>query len=414
MRNFRRSSSNSNSDQRRHGFNHRGNNDHYRGFSASGRRGQGGRKQATFDPTPLILQAGLKQAELVQEEYQPSNQFIDFAISDQLKKNIASRGYTSPTPIQDQIIPYVLAGRDVVGIANTGTGKTAAFLLPLLNKVLLNSNEKVLIIAPTRELALQVRDELMAFAQGMRIFSTLCIGGASITRQIDSLKRGQHFVIGTPGRIKDLSQRRKIRFEEFTSIVLDEVDRMLDMGFVHEVRQIVSLLPKERQSLFFSATMTDRVSEIMKGFLTNPMIISVKKKDTTASIKQEIVKLKGRIKVDVLHDLLITEGFVKVLVFGRTKHGTEKLSQELQSRGFKVDAIHGNKSQGQRQRALKQFKENQLQALIATDVISRGLDIDNVTHVINFDLPESYEDYIHRIGRTGRADKMGTALTFIE
>lgn len=417
MRNFRRSNSHSNSDNRSRGFSSRGNNNQRRGFSGNfSQRGRGaGRKQAIFDPSHLILQSSLvQQTELVKEEYQPSNQFADFAISEQLKNNIASRGFTSPTPIQDQIIPHVLAGRDVVGIANTGTGKTAAFLIPLLNKIQANPKEKALIIAPTRELALQIRDELMAFARGMRLYTTLCIGGASINRQIDSLRQGQHFVIGTPGRIKDLSQRRKIKFEQFTNIILDEVDRMLDMGFVHDVRQIIDNLPRERQSLFFSATMTPRVQDIMKGFLTDPITVSVKKTDSTTSVKQEIVKVKGRVKVDVLHEMLITEGFAKVLVFGRTKRGTEKLSIELQSRGFKVDAIHGNKSQGQRQRALRQFKENRLQALIATDVIARGLDIDNVTHVINYDLPESYEDYIHRIGRTGRADKSGVALTFID
>lgn len=416
MRNFRRSSSNSNSDNRNRGFSGRGNNQR-RGFSSNfGRRGRGGRGQATFDPSHLIIQSGInKQAELVEKvEYQPSNQFSDFALSDQLKKNIASRGYTSPTPIQDQIIPHILEGRDVVGIANTGTGKTAAFLLPLLNKVLNNNNEKVLIIAPTRELALQVRDELMAFSRGMRVFSTLVIGGASIGRQIESLKRGQHFVIGTPGRIKDLNQRRKIRFEDFTNIVLDEVDRMLDMGFVHEIREIIKCLPQDRQSLFFSATMTPRVQEIMKGFLTDPVSVTIKSKDTSTNVTQEIVKIKGREKMEVLHELLSSEGFDKVLVFGRTKRGTEKISQALQNRGFKADAIHGNKSQGQRQRALKNFKDNYLQILVATDVISRGLDIDNVSHVINFDLPESYEDYIHRIGRTGRADKTGVALTFID
>jgi len=416
MRNFRRSSSNSNSDNRNRGFSGRGNNQR-RGFSSNfRRRGRGGRGQATFDPSHLIIQSGInKQAELVEKvEYQPSNQFNDFALSDQLKKNIASRGYTSPTPIQDQIIPHILEGRDVVGIANTGTGKTAAFLLPLLNKVLNNNNEKVLIIAPTRELALQVRDELMAFSRGMRIFSTLVIGGASIGRQIESLKRGQHFVIGTPGRIKDLNQRRKIRFEDFTNIVLDEVDRMLDMGFVHEIREIIKCLPQDRQSLFFSATMTPRVQEIMKGFLTDPVSVTIKSRDTSTNVTQEIVKIKGREKIEVLHELLKTDGFDKVLVFGRTKRGTEKISMELKNRGFKADAIHGNKSQGQRQRALRDFKENYLQILVATDVISRGLDIDNVSHVINFDLPESYEDYIHRIGRTGRADKTGVALTFID
>jgi len=401
------------------GFQNQANNNRSRNnFTGFGRGGnRGGRRQATFDPTSVIIQAGLQQKETAKTEpevFVPSNQFSDFAISDKIKANIAQRGYTAPTPIQDQIIPHILEGKDVVGIANTGTGKTAAFLIPLLDKVVNNGAEKVLIIVPTRELALQVRDELLSFAGGMQIYSSLCIGGASIHRQIESLRRGQHFVIGTPGRIKDLNQRRKLRFEQFTNIVLDEVDRMLDMGFVHEIREIINVLPPNRQSLFFSATMTSRVKEIMQGFLNNPVTVSVKTQDATAQVTQEIVNIRGKSKIDTLHDLLNTDGFAKVLVFGRTKHGTEKLSKELRTRGFKVDAIHGNKSQGQRQRALRDFKNNYLQALIATDVVSRGVDIDGVTHVINYDLPESYEDYIHRIGRTGRADKVGTALTFIE
>lgn len=374
------------------------------------------RKQPIFDPTNYILQTQITNSQIqIEEEVVPvANQFSDFEISDQLKQNIERKGYTTPTPIQDQAIPHILNGRDVVGIANTGTGKTGAFLIPLIEKVSNNYQEKVLIIVPTRELALQVREELLSLSGNMRIFSTLCIGGSSIMRQIDSLRRGQHFVIGTPGRIKDLNLRKKIKFEQFSNIILDEVDRMLDMGFVNEIKEIIQVLPQNRQSLFFSATMNDKVKEIMKSFLTNPEYITVKKQDSIVNVVQEIVKIKGRFKIDVLHDLLITEGFEKVLVFGRTKHGTEKISQELQSRGFKVDSIHGNKSQGQRQRALKSFKNNHIQALIATDVIARGLDIDNVSHVINFDLPESYDDYIHRIGRTGRAEKTGVALTFVE
>jgi ATP-dependent RNA helicase RhlE len=380
----------------------------------SGNRG-GGRKQATFDPTNLILKLQHEEQEIVQQvEYHAENTFNDFAISDKLKQNIARRGYVSPTPIQDQIIPHIIEGRDVVGIANTGTGKTAAFLIPLLHKVIEGRNEKVLIIAPTRELALQVKDELVSFSEGLRVFATLCIGGSSLGRQIDSLRRNPDFVIGTPGRIKDLNQRGKLRFNDFTNIVLDEVDRMLDMGFVHDIRGIIDELPQERQSLFFSATMTDRVKEIMKGFLYNPVHISVKTQDTSHNVRQDIIRISGRSKIEVLHDLLITQEFQKVLVFGRTKRGAERITRELQDRGFKVDAIHGNKSQGQRQRALKSFKDDRVQALIATDVIARGLDIDNVTHVINYDLPESYEDYIHRIGRTGRANNQGTALTFVD
>ncbi len=372
-------------------------------------------KQPVFDPTHLISQTKKKQPKIVaQEKYQVQNQFNDLAISDSLKKNILRKGYISPTPIQDQVIPYILKNKDVVGIANTGTGKTAAFLIPLLNKVIENKNEKVLIIAPTRELAIQVRNELKSFSDGLRMHSTICIGGSSINRQIDSLKRGQNFVIGTPGRIKDLNQRGKLRFDQFTNIVLDEVDRMLDMGFVHEIRRIIEALPRDRQSLFFSATMTPRVQGIMKGFLNDPVHISVKTKDASENVKQEIIRVKGRSKIDLLHELLNDQDFEKVLVFGRTKRGAERIKRNLNNKGLRVDAIHGNKSQGQRQRALKRFKNDQVQALVATDVVARGVDIDDISHVINYDLPESYENYIHRIGRTGRANKQGVALTFVD
>lgn len=375
----------------------------------------GGRKQATFDPTAFILSLKIETKKTEQQEsHQILHSFNDFEISNNLKVNITKRGYTSPTPIQDKIIPHIIEGRDVVGIANTGTGKTASFLIPLLDKVLSNQSEKVLIIAPTRELAVQIRAELFEFSKGLLVRSTLLIGGSSMSRQIESLRRGQNFVIGTPGRIKDLNQQGKLPFNQFNNIVLDEVDRMLDMGFIHDIKAIIEALPTKRQSLFFSATVTDKIKEIMSGFLTNPVHVSVKTQDTSLNVKQDIVKLAGRPKIDVLRELLGLEEFQKVLVFGRTKRGAEKLSKVLQSKGFKANAIHGNKSQNQRQRALQQFKDDHVQVLIATDVIARGLDIENVTHVINYDLPESYESYIHRIGRTGRADNQGVALTFVE
>lgn len=375
----------------------------------------GGRKQATFDPTHFILSLKVEtRKDFQQESHQIQHSFNDFEISNDLKVNITKRGYTSPTPIQDKIIPHIIEGKDVVGIANTGTGKTASFLIPLLDKVLADQNQKVLIIAPTRELAVQIRAELFEFSKGLPVRSTLLIGGSSLNRQIESLRRGQNFVIGTPGRIKDLNQQGKLPFNQFNNIVLDEVDRMLDMGFIHDIKAIIDALPNERQSLFFSATVTDKIKEIMNGFLINPVHVSVKTQDTSLNVKQDIVKLAGRPKIDVLRELLVLEEFQKVLVFGRTKRGAEKLSKVLQSKGFKANAIHGNKSQSQRQRALQQFKDDYVQVLIATDVIARGLDIENVTHVINYDLPESYENYIHRIGRTGRADNQGVALTFVE
>ena len=381
-----------------------------------GRRGSsngGGRGQASFDPSHLIKKAEPREKK-EKKVYIPTNAFADFDVDHRLKQNVQAKGYKQPTPIQDQAIPHILNGKDVVGIANTGTGKTAAFLIPLLDKVINDRSCKVLIVTPTRELAMQVNEELKKFAKGLKIFSALCIGGLSINVQISDLKRRPNFVVGTPGRLKDLSQRKQVNFGHFRGIVLDEVDRMLDMGFIHDVSHIINQLPSKRLSLFFSATTTSTVRNVMKSFLRDPVTITVEAEKAADNVDQDVIKTNGRGKVEVLHELLIKKGFDKVLVFGRTKRGMEKLSRELGKRGFNVGSIHGDKSQAQRQRALKQFRNNRIQALLATDVASRGLDIDNVTHVINYDLPESYEDYIHRIGRTGRADKTGAALTFVE
>jgi superfamily II DNA/RNA helicase len=344
----------------------------------------------------------------------PRHQFIDFPISDELQANIVARGYIAPTPIQDQTIPLLLQGRDVVGIANTGTGKTAAFLIPLIDKVMKNPKLKVLIVTPTRELAVQIEDEFWAFAQNTNLSSVLCIGGLTISKQISGLRKNPQFVIGTPGRLKDLTDRHALYYEDYSSIVLDEVDRMLDMGFVNDIRQMIHELPPVRHSLFFSATVPEKVKSIMNQFLHDPITVSVTTHQTSDNVDQDVIRTNGKPKIEVLHDLLIQDSFKKVLVFGRTKWSMEKLSKELQIRGFRTASIHGNKTQYQRQKALEMFKNNHIQVLIATDLASRGLDIDNVTHVINYDLPESYEDYIHRIGRTGRADKTGVALTFID
>ncbi len=384
------------------------------GGNGGGRRG--GRKVVSFDPSMFIQKASIdnRASEEQPEVYQNQHAFADFDINEQIKINLAQKGYTTPTPIQDQIIPYILEGRDAVGIASTGTGKTAAFLIPLIDKVLKHPTTRVLVVTPTRELALQIRDELITFSQNLPIYSAIVIGGSSISRQIERLQRRPAFVIGTPGRLKDLDLRHKLNFAHFDTIILDEVDRMLDMGFIHEVKRITDQLPEERQSLFFSATTDKKVEGIMQGFLRNPAFVAIKSTESKANIDQDIVNVRGKVKIDVLHDLLVQKEFQKVLVFGRTKHSMERLTVELSSRGFKVASIHGNKSQGQRQRALEQFRENRIQILLATDVVSRGLDIKDVTHVINYDLPETREDYIHRIGRTGRADKTGIALTFVD
>jgi ATP-dependent RNA helicase RhlE len=367
----------------------------------------------TFDPSALVRNQP-QETQPVQEEYVAKHTFSDFGFHTSLLSNIAARRYATLTPIQDQVIPLMISGKDVVGIANTGTGKTAAFLTPLIQKVVNDRSQRVLILAPTRELAVQIEQEFRSFSRNMGLGSALCIGGVSMGGQIQSLRRNPNFVIGTPGRIKDLGNQREIKFVSFNNVILDEVDRMLDMGFVRDITQIVTSLAKNRQSAFFSATTTPEVTKIMNGLLSSPILVSVRANLPLNNISQKIVKANGKPKIEVLHSLLISPGFDKVLVFGRTKYGLERMANDLSKRGFAVVAIHGNKSQSQRQRSLEQFKNNRVKVLLATDVASRGLDIDNVTHVINYDLPESYEDYIHRIGRTGRANKAGIALTLVD
>jgi len=345
----------------------------------------------------------------------PQHKFEDFPICDLLKRNIVSRNYSEPTPIQDVSIPAALEGRDIIGIANTGTGKTAAFLIPLVNKVFKDRSQKVLIITPTRELALQIDNELHQFCRGMGILSTLCVGGVSSYQQKRGLRLNPNFVIGTPGRIKDFIGQKVLYPGQYKNVVLDETDRMVDTGFINDIKFFISLLPRDRQSLFFSATVSGKVKEIIETFVSNPLTVSVKQKDTLQNIEQDIVKVADRSKkVDQLQGLLVKESFSKVLIFGRTKWGVEKLAIELVRRGFKAGAIHGNKRQSQRQHTLDQFKRSEITILLATDVASRGLDISDVSHVINYDMPASYDDYIHRIGRTGRAGKNGVALTFVE
>ncbi len=378
----------------------------------SGAQGQG-KPIKKFNPSDFIRKVEETSTAPV---YAAKHAFADFAIADQLKKNIARKGYTTPTPIQDQAIPALLEQKDVIGTANTGTGKTAAFLVPLISNMLAKKTTRVLIIAPTRELAAQIQAELELFKAGMPMGSVLCIGGVNINFQIDRLRRTPAFVIGTPGRLKDLEQQGYINFATFTSIVLDEVDTMLDMGFIGDIKYIISKLPTTRHSLFFSATVSKATQDIAHQFLRNPISISVKTRQSAENVNQDVIKVAGGLsnKVDMLHDLLIKPEFNKVIVFARTKRSADRLSKMLLERGFRIAAIHGDKSQAQRKKALDLFKNNRVKVLLATDVVARGIDIDDVSHVINFDMPQSYEDYIHRIGRTGRANKVGQALTFIE
>lgn len=343
------------------------------------------------------------------------NSFEDFNLTTPLLANITHKGFTTPTPIQDKTIQPILDNRDLIGVANTGTGKTAAFLIPIIEKIFKDRNQKALIIAPTRELVNQIQADLKSLTHNMTIYSTLITGGANINRQIHEIRRNPHVVIGTPGRLKDLIKQNILDLSDFSIFVLDEVDLMVDIGFINDVKFFISYLPAKRQSLFFSATISPKVQDILKNFVKDPVTVSVKKQDTAEGIDQDVIKITDRSKkLDTLHDLLISDGFDKVLIFGRTKYGVEKLNKDLSFRGFSVGAIHGNKKLGQRLRTLESFKRNEIKILLATDVASRGLDIDNVTHVINYEIPDTYDDYIHRIGRTGRADKKGIALTFVD
>lgn len=383
-----------------------------RSFSRGGGGNRGGRMgfNRSFDPRTVIGQS-TSPTSVGPEAVK--NKFADFVLDTRLAQNIARHNFAAPTPIQDQAIPEILAGRDVAGFANTGTGKTAAFLIPLINKVCLNNKSQVLIIAPTRELAVQIDDELYSFSKGLNIFSTTCIGGVPIRAQIHKLRRGVNFVIGTPGRLLDLENQRQLDFSQFDSIVLDEVDRMLDMGFIDDINRIISKLPTNRQSLFFSATLGEKARSVMRKFSPNPVMISVKTADYSTNVHQDVVELKGRSKTDVLREILRQQEVTKTLIFMRTKHGADALHKDLTISGFQSTVLHGNKSQGQRQKSLNRFRQGNVNILIATDVASRGIDVDDISHVINHDLPESYDAYIHRIGRTGRANKKGIALTLV-
>ena len=367
----------------------------------------------TIDPQKFINKA---IAPLEEVAFVPVHKFVDFGFDPRLQFNIDSHGYTDPTPIQDGAIEHVVAGRDLIGLANTGTGKTAAFLLPILQRMLTKQSHRALVMVPTRELAIQIEEEFRIFAKGLNLYSTLVVGGASISRQLSQLRRKPQFIIGTPGRLKDLLENYGLTFEGFDALVLDEADRMLDMGFIKDIRTILSHVPAERQTLFLSATITSEIEQLISTILSDPLTVSVRKGETSDHVEQDVVYVEGgkEAKEEKLVELLAQEGFTKVLIFGETKWGVQRLADRLSKRGLRVAAIHGNKSQPQRQRALGDFKAEKVQALIATDVAARGLDIPNVSHVINFDPPKQYDDYVHRIGRTGRAGARGHALTFVQ
>jgi ATP-dependent RNA helicase RhlE len=409
--------------------NDRGGNRSFGGNRSGGRSGGGNRSSGGgrsggkrgFEEMSVDLSRLVNKAQPIEEAplFVPKHQFSDFEIDARLKDNIIKKGYVFPTPIQDESIPHVLNGEDIVGIAQTGTGKTAAFLIPLIDKVLkereAGRSERVLIMVPTRELAIQIEQEFYGFAKMLQINAVCCVGGANIMPQIRVLQRHPNFVIGTPGRLKDLAERGNLNFSMFNTVVLDEADRMLDMGFIPDMKFIMGQMPASRHTLFFSATLSRDIERLIGDFLNNPTRVSVKTRDTAATIDQDVVRIMpGQNKFDVLVDLLQNDPTMdKVIVFGRTKFGVERISKDLYRAGIKADSIHGDKTHGRRQKALSFFKDGHVRVLVATDVAARGLDISGVSHVINYDLPATYEDYTHRIGRTGRAGLAGKALTFI-
>lgn len=380
-----------------------------------GRRGGGSRGPAKkyIHPSKFINKAVAKADEVI---YESKFKFADFAFSARLHENITKKGYVIPSAIQDQSINSILEGKDLIGLANTGTGKTAAFLLPIIERETgTQTSPTVMIIAPTRELAQQIDEQFREFAQGLNLYSALIVGGISVDRQLRDLKRRPQFIIGTPGRLKDLINRGYIPLQRMTTLVLDEADRMLDMGFLPDIRAIVGGMPVERQTLFFSATITPEIQALVNTFLKDPVTVSVRTSETSEHVEQTVIEARDKNhKVELLTEMLKGKDYDKVLVFGETKFGVQRLSDHLDNSGIPSVAIHGNKNQSQRQRALKQFKDERVRVLVATDVAARGLDIPNVSHVINFDTPQNYEDYIHRIGRTGRAGASGKAHTFID
>jgi len=348
------------------------------------------------------------------EPYVSAHRFEDFNLNSLIMRNILNMGFKDPSPIQDQTIAHGLNGKNIIGIADTGTGKTAAFAIPVLQRLIDEPKTKAIILAPTRELAEQIERQCRTIGRGSGLAGALLIGGTSMGPQLNDLRYNPRIIIGTPGRIKDHLERGSLVLSDCNLVVLDEVDRMLDMGFVHDITHILSRVNPVRQSFYFSATLDTRVKGIIENFSKNLVHISIKSNGASDSVNQDIVNFAGsENKIDRLHDILTQDNTTKTIVFDDTHRSVEKLSKELSARGLLADSIHGGKSQSQRQRVLKRFKNSEINVLVATDVAARGLDVSDITHVINYSLPRTYDDYVHRIGRTGRAGKIGQALTFV-
>jgi ATP-dependent RNA helicase RhlE len=341
-------------------------------------------------------------------------------LAEPVTRALAEEGYSQPTPIQAAAIPPALVGRDLVGIAQTGTGKTAAFALPILHRLAGDPKARqpkscrVLVLAPTRELGNQIVESFAAYGRHLRVSTSLVIGGVPIGKQIRALSRGVDVLVATPGRLLDLHNSRAVRFDDVEVLVLDEADRMLDMGFIHDIRRIVGLLPKARQTLFFSATMASETAKLAGQMLSDPVTVAVTPQATTVDkIDQRAIRVEKAGKQDMLTMLLKREPIDRALVFTRTKHGADRVVRGLNKAGIAAEAIHGNKSQGQRDRVMAAFRSGSVRTLVATDIAARGIDVDGVSHVINYDLPNIPESYVHRIGRTARAGTAGVAISLV-
>ncbi len=342
--------------------------------------------------------------------------FSELPLSARLQDLLRKKGYTHPTPIQVETIKPLLEGRDIMGIAQTGTGKTAAFLLPLIERMTAGQSLKTLVLVPTRELALQVHEEFRSLTEGMRFDAACFIGGTNLERDLGTLRRPMNLIVGTPGRLLDLANRGALKLGSFNVLILDEFDRMLDMGFAPDVNRITKMMTGRKQTLLFSATVDKTQKKLIDGLLHNPVEVKVSTGEATGDhIEQQSVRIGAdQNKFKVLVDMLSRPDFDKVLLFAETKRGVSRLTVMLKKAGVQVEQIHGDKSQNSRQNALEKFKSGKIQVLVATDVAARGIDVSDVTHVINYQVPRTYDSYVHRIGRTGRAGKAGKAYTFVD
>jgi ATP-dependent RNA helicase RhlE len=347
--------------------------------------------------------------------------FSELDLVEPLRRAVCAENYERPTPIQAEAIPHLLAGRDLLGIAQTGTGKTAAFALPILQRLASTRTAvrrgcmRALILTPTRELAIQIGDSFRTYGRYMSLRSAVIYGGVGQKPQVDALARGLDILVATPGRLLDLMGQRHVHFDQVSIFVLDEADRMLDMGFIHDVKTVIAALPKQRQSLFFSATMPQQIDRLADTILRDPIRVSVTPAASTVEqVEQRVYFVDTSNKRALLADLLRDSAVARALIFTRTKHGANRVTEQLEHAGFEAEAIHGNKSQSARQRALGNFRDGRTRVLVATDIAARGIDIDGITHVINYEMPNVPESYVHRIGRTARAGAGGIAISFCD